>query len=83
MSNRKSSHIALAGIAQWVECGPVNQRVASSIPSGHMPELQARSLIGVCKRQPYIDVSLPLSPSPPLSLKRNKILKIKKERAQV
>ena len=35
---------ALAGVAQWIECWPVNQRVASCIPSlGHMPGLQARS----------------------------------------
>ena len=25
--------LALAGVAQWIECQPVNQRVASSIPS--------------------------------------------------
>ena len=38
---------ALAGIAQWIEHGPANQRVASSIPSlGHMPGLQARSPVG-------------------------------------
>ena len=24
---------ALAGVAQWIECQPVNQRVAGSIPS--------------------------------------------------
>ena len=26
-------YIALAGVAQWIECRPENQRVASSIPS--------------------------------------------------
>ena len=25
--------VALAGVAQWIECRPVNQRIASSIPS--------------------------------------------------
>ena len=31
---------ALAGVAQWIECQPANQRVAGSIPSlGHMPGL--------------------------------------------
>ena len=25
--------IALAGVAQWIECRPANQRVAGSIPS--------------------------------------------------
>ena len=59
---------ALAGVAQWVECQPVNQRVTSSIPSqgarlgcGPGPQL------GACERQPHIDVSLSL----PLSLKIN------------
>ena len=27
------SRSALAGVAQWIECRPANQRVASSIPS--------------------------------------------------
>ena len=51
----------LAGVAQWIECGPENQRVAGSIPSqgtclgcGPGPQL------GTCERQPCIDVSLPL-----------------------
>ena len=26
-------YFALAGVAQWIECHPVNQRIASSIPS--------------------------------------------------
>ena len=35
---------ALAGVAQWIECRPVNQKVASSIPSiEHMPGFRARS----------------------------------------
>ena len=34
---------ALATVAQWIECQPANQRVADSIPSWHMPGLQARS----------------------------------------
>ena len=38
---------ALAGVAQWIDCQPSNQRAASSIPSlGHMPGLQARSPVG-------------------------------------
>ena len=38
---------AVAGVARWIECQPANQRVASSITqSGHMPGLQARSLVG-------------------------------------
>ena len=36
--------IALAGVAQWIECQPVNQRVAALTPNlGHMPGLWARS----------------------------------------
>ena len=31
---------ALAGVAQWIEPGPANQKVTNSIPSlGHMPGL--------------------------------------------
>ena len=42
---------ALAGAAQWTECGPVNQRVSRSIPSlGHMPGLQARSPVVTCDK---------------------------------
>ena len=29
----KGRNSALAGVAQWIECRPVNQRVAGSIPS--------------------------------------------------
>ena len=61
--------LALAGVAQWIECRPVNHRVPSSIPS------QGRSLggrpgpqQGAHERQPCIDVSLPLFLPPFLSL---------------
>ena len=59
--------MALAGVVQWIECQTENQRVASSIPSlgtclGCRPGFQ----YGVLKKQPHIDVSLPLSPSLPL-----------------
>ena len=37
--------IDLADVTQWFECGPVNQRGFNS-QSGHMPGLQARSLVG-------------------------------------
>ena len=72
----KAFSCALAGVAQWIECGPVNQRVTGSIPNqgtclGCRPHLQW----GACERQPHIDVSL--SPSLLLSLKINKILKNK------
>ena len=60
---------ARAGVAQWIEHRPVNQRVAGSIPSqgtclgcGPGPQLGAR------EGQPHIDVSLLLFllPSPSL-----------------
>ena len=39
--------IALAGVAQRIECKPANQRVAGLIPSlERMPELWARSPVG-------------------------------------
>ena len=52
---------ALAGVAQWIECRPVKQRFASSVPSqamclGYRPG----PLWGACGRQPHVDVSLPL-----------------------
>ena len=38
---------SLAGVTQWTECRPVNQRVAGLIPSlGNMPGLRARSPVG-------------------------------------
>ena len=38
-------NILIYGVAQWIECRLVNQRVASQFDSqsGHMPGLQARS----------------------------------------
>ena len=52
---------ALAGVAQWVEHWPANERVTGLIPRqgtclGYGPGPQCR----VCERQPHIDVSLPL-----------------------
>ena len=39
--------ISLAGVAQWIELGLANQRVAGSILSlGLMPGSQARSPVG-------------------------------------
>ena len=53
--------MALTGVAQWIEHGPVNQRVAGLIPSqgtclgcGPGPQEEA------CERQPHIDVPVPL-----------------------
>ena len=43
---KKKLKSALVGMAQWIKCWPVNQRVTSSIPSlRHMPGLGAASLV--------------------------------------
>ena len=51
---------ALAGVVQWIDCWPANQKVAGLIPSqgtclGCRPGLQW----GVLKGQPHTGVSLP------------------------
>ena len=52
---------ALAGVAQWIERRPVNQRVAGAIPSqGTCLGCGPGPQWGVCERQPHIDVFLPL-----------------------
>ena len=44
---------ALADVAQWTECQPVNQRVADSIPSqGTCLGCRPGPQWGACKRQP-------------------------------
>ena len=40
--SKKLPKTALAGVAQWIECQPANQRVSGLIPS-HIPGSQARS----------------------------------------
>ena len=52
---------ALAGVAQWIECWPGNQRVAGSIPSwGTYLGCGTGPQQGAHKWQPHIEVSLPL-----------------------
>ena len=61
--------IALPGVAQWIECQPANQRVSDWIPSqGTCLGCRPGPWLGMCKRQPHIDVSLPpfLPPFPSL-----------------
>ena len=55
----KINDVALAGVAQRIECQTASQRVACSIPTqgtclgcGQVPQL------GACERQPHTDVSL-------------------------
>ena len=66
-----------AGVAQWTECRPANQRVAGSSPSQGTwlrckPGPGGGGVGGAGERQPHSDVSPSLSPS---SLKINKISK--------
>ena len=68
--------IALAGVSQWIECPPVKQKGHRfNSQSGHMPGLQARfpSWEHLRGNQlmylSHIDLSLPLSPFLPLSLR--------------
>ena len=75
----KNQKTALAGVVQWIECQPVNQKVAGAIPSpGICLGCGPGPWLGACKRQ-MTDVSSPhwysspsLSPSLILSLKINK-----------
>ena len=74
---------SLAGVAQWIEHWPADQRVTSSIPSPeHMPGLQARSPVGgMWEAITHWCFSSSLSPSFPLyKNKLNKILKKKKKK---
>ena len=60
ISSRKMS-IALAGVAQWIECWPENQSVAGSFPvRAHVWVVGQVPSWGAHERQPHIDVSLPL-----------------------
>ena len=75
---------ALAGVAQWIEHGPVNQSVAGSIPSqctcldwgpGPQEGVCERQLTAVSLAHRRFSLSLSLfslSPSLPFSLKINK-----------
>ena len=65
---------ALAGVAQWTEHGPVNQKVTSYIPrQGTCLGCRPGPQLGVCERQlidvslTHIHVSLPLPLPSPLS----------------
>ena len=70
--NAKSNIPDLAGVAQWIEHRPANQRITSSIPSqgtclGCRPGPQR----GAFERQPHVDVS-PFSFSFPSPVSKNK-----------
>ena len=62
--------LALAGMAQWIERQPVNQKLAGSIPcQGTCLGCGPGPWLGVSRRQP-INASLPLS-LPPFPLSKN------------
>ena len=47
VNSAKKTSYARAGVAQWIEWQPVNQRVTGSIPSlGHMHGFWTRSPVG-------------------------------------
>ena len=52
---------ALAGVAQWIECQPVNQRVASSIPSQVTSLIAGQIPSGGCSRDNHTLMFLSLS----------------------
>ena len=62
--------LALAGVAQWIDCQPANQRVTGLIPGqGTCLGCGPGPHLGVCEGQPHTDVSLPLFLPPFPSLK--------------
>ena len=71
---------ALAGVAQWIECWPANQKVTSSIPSqGTCLGCRPGPQLGACKRQlatnwcfSHTTMFLYLPPSPSLSKKKER-----------
>ena len=68
-----SACAALAGVAQWFQCGPANQRVTSSIPSqGTCPGCRPCPQWGAWEATTHWCFSPSLSPSLLLSLKMNK-----------
>ena len=72
LASFKSKDFSLAGVAQWIECRPANQRITCSIPSlGHMPGLWARSLVGGARETTTHWCFSPFLPSFPF-LKINK-----------
>ena len=57
----KMDGTTLAGVAQWIECWPVNRRVTGSIPSqGTCLGCRPGPWLGAWEREPHTDVSLPL-----------------------
>ena len=66
-------NVALGGVAQWIECWPVNRRVAGSIPSLTLPHAWVAGQVRSrgCMRGNHTLIFPSLSYSLPLSLKIN------------
>ena len=88
VKKKQTKKYALPGVAQWIECRPINQKVTKGhwfdYRSGHMHGLQARSSVGGVQEAPHPCISHPLmflslSFSLPSILSKciNKVLKIK------
>ena len=62
VSNKNvTNNIALATVAQWIECRPLNQEVAGSIPSqGTCLGCRPGPQLGPCERRAHTDVSIPV-----------------------
>ena len=74
---------ALAGVAQWIEHQPENQRVAGFIHGeGTCLGCRPGPQLGECERQPiYVSLTHRFSSFPlPLSLKINKVFKKKEKK---
>ena len=73
--------IALAGVAQWTERHPANQKVADLVSSqGTCPGCGPGPQLGACRRQP-VNFSFLLF-LPPFSLSKNKSIKSLKTNKQ-
>ena len=72
--NTQKSIAALAGVAQWTECLPANQRVAGLIPSqGTCMDYRPGPQLGCARgNHTLMFLSLPFSLPSSLSLKKKK-----------
>ena len=69
LKHEKTMSQGLAGVAQWIECQLLNQRVTGLIPSqGTCLGCRLGPQLEACEGQPHINVSLPLLLPPFLSL---------------
>ena len=65
----RNANLALAGVAQWTERWPLNQRVTIQFLGKAYAWVAGRVPSRGCERQPHIDVSFSFSFLSPLSKK--------------